>query len=254
MKNEPGVLYSILQPFAARRLNLTKIESRPTKRRPWEYVNFVDFEATATRMMSALSSKRSKQRCQFLKILGSYPAALRSRSCPCPGNPSPTITSRHRALRAGQAHRGARARVRPTDVIKLASNENPLPPSERSSGHRDALPHLNRYPDGSATTSGSPSPAATGSTPTAHHGQRLERAHRAHRAGLPAPGEEAVIPHPSFVVYPMIVQAAGDSRGGDLKDHRLDLEAMARAITPMTKLVFVANPNNRRPPWSPPRR
>ena len=44
MRNEPGVLYRILQPFAERRLNLTKIESRPTKRRPWEYVNFLDFE------------------------------------------------------------------------------------------------------------------------------------------------------------------------------------------------------------------
>jgi len=54
-----------------------------------------------------------------------------------------------------------------------------------------------------------------------------------------------VIPHPSFVVYPMIVQAAGGIRVVvTLKDHRLDLEAMARAITPMTKLVFVANPNN----------
>src|SRR3990172_6108185 len=59
------------------------------------------------------------------------------------------------------------------------------------------------------------------------------------------PGDEAVIPHPSFVVYPMIVQAAGGVRVMVmLKDHRLDLEAMARAITPMTKLVFIANPNN----------
>jgi histidinol-phosphate aminotransferase len=58
-------------------------------------------------------------------------------------------------------------------------------------------------------------------------------------------GEEAVIPHPSFVVYPMIVQAAGGIRVVvTLKDHRLELEAMARAITPMTKLVFIANPNN----------
>src|SRR6266550_3671365 len=59
------------------------------------------------------------------------------------------------------------------------------------------------------------------------------------------PGDEAVIPHPSFVVYPMIVQAAGGVRVMVmLKDHRLDLEAMARAITPMTKVVFIANPNN----------
>ncbi len=58
-------------------------------------------------------------------------------------------------------------------------------------------------------------------------------------------GEEAVIPHPSFVVYPMIVQAVGGIRVVvTLKDHRLDLEAMARAITPMTKMVFIANPNN----------
>src|SRR2546428_5185418 len=59
------------------------------------------------------------------------------------------------------------------------------------------------------------------------------------------PGDEAVVPHPSFVVYPMIVQAAGGIRVMVmLKDYRLDLEAMARAITPMTKLVFIANPNN----------
>src|SRR5205814_5677916 len=59
------------------------------------------------------------------------------------------------------------------------------------------------------------------------------------------PGEEAIIPHPSFVVYPMIVQACGGIRVVvTLKDHRLDLEAMARAITPMTKVVFIANPNN----------
>ena len=59
------------------------------------------------------------------------------------------------------------------------------------------------------------------------------------------PGEAAIIPHPSFVVYPMIVQACGGIRVVvTLKDHRLDLEAMARAITPMTKVVFIANPNN----------
>src|SRR5437867_11952834 len=57
--------------------------------------------------------------------------------------------------------------------------------------------------------------------------------------------DEAVVPPPSFVVDPMIVQAAGGVRVMVmLKDFRLDLDAMARAITPMTKIVFVANPNN----------
>src|SRR6266403_1451889 len=75
MKNEPGVLYSILQPFAARRLNMTKIESRPTKRRPWEYVNFVDFEGHRDTDDVRAVLDEVKERCQFLKILGSYPAA-----------------------------------------------------------------------------------------------------------------------------------------------------------------------------------
>ncbi len=75
MKNEPGVLYSILQPFAARRLNLTKIESRPTKRRPWEYVNFVDFEGHRDTDVVRAVLAEVKERCQLLKILGSYPAA-----------------------------------------------------------------------------------------------------------------------------------------------------------------------------------
>jgi chorismate mutase/prephenate dehydratase len=75
MKNEPGVLYRILEPFASRRLNLTKIESRPTKRRPWEYVTFVDFEGHRdTEDVRAVLSE-VKERCQFLKILGSYPVA-----------------------------------------------------------------------------------------------------------------------------------------------------------------------------------
>ncbi|PWU25078.1 MAG: prephenate dehydratase [Candidatus Rokuibacteriota bacterium] len=75
MKNEPGVLYSILEPFASRRLNLTKIESRPTKRRPWEYVNFVDFEGHHDTEVVRAVLGEVKTRCQFLKILGSYPAA-----------------------------------------------------------------------------------------------------------------------------------------------------------------------------------
>ncbi len=133
------------------------------------------------------------------------------------------------------------------DAIKLASNENPLPPSERvQRAIASALGSLNRYPDGSGF----------------YLRQALAKKHDfaqdqvfvgngsnelielAVRTFL-KPGDEAIVPHPSFVVYPMIVQAAGGIRVMVmLKDYRLDLEAMARAITPMTKMVFIANPNN----------
>src|SRR6266704_2326380 len=133
------------------------------------------------------------------------------------------------------------------DVIKLASNENPLAPSERVlRAITEALPHLNRYPDGSGHYLRQALARRHGLSPDhmiLGNGSN-DLIELVVRAFLRA-GEEAVIPHPSFVVYPMIVQAAGGIRVVvTLKDHRLDLEAMARAITPMTKLVFIANPNN----------
>jgi chorismate mutase/prephenate dehydratase len=76
IKDEVGALYRILEPLATARINLTKIESRPTRRRPWEYVFFVDFEGhqadeTVQGVLAAL-----RERCLFLKVLGSYPAAV----------------------------------------------------------------------------------------------------------------------------------------------------------------------------------
>ena len=133
------------------------------------------------------------------------------------------------------------------DAIKLASNENPLPPSDRvQKAIRAALAVLNRYPDGSGFYLRQALAKKHGFTPdqiVLGNGSN-ELIELLVRAFL-RPGDEAVVPHPSFVVYPMIVQAAGGVRVMVmLKDHRLDLEAMARAITPMTKLVFIANPNN----------
>ena len=133
------------------------------------------------------------------------------------------------------------------DAIKLASNENPLPPSDRvQKAIRAALAVLNRYPDGSGFYLRQALAKKHGFTPdqiVLGNGSN-ELIELLVRAFL-RPGDEAVVPHPSFVVYPMIVQAAGGVRVMVmLKDHRLDLEAMARAITSMTKLVFIANPNN----------
>src|SRR2546430_3802205 len=133
------------------------------------------------------------------------------------------------------------------DAIKLASNENPLPPSERVQQAIAAqLGHLNRYPDGSGVYLRQALAKKHGFTQdqiVLGNGSN-ELIELAVRTFL-KPGDEAIVPHPSFVVYPMIVQASGGIRVMVmLREHRLDLEAMARAITPMTKMVFVANPNN----------
>ena len=133
------------------------------------------------------------------------------------------------------------------DAIKLASNEKPLAPSDRvQAAIAAALGALNRYPDGSGFYLRQALAKRHGFTPdqiVLGNGSN-ELIELLVRAFL-RPGDEAVVPHPSFVVYPMIVQAAGGIRVMVmLKDHRLDLEAMARAITPMTKIVFIANPNN----------
>src|SRR3989442_225816 len=133
------------------------------------------------------------------------------------------------------------------NAIKLASNENPLPPSDRvQKAILATLNHLNRYPDGSGFYLRQALAKKHGVSPdhvVLGNGSN-ELIELLVRTFL-RPGDEAVVPPPSFVVSPMIVQAAGGVRVMVmLKEHRLDLEAMARAITPMTKVVFIANPNN----------
>jgi chorismate mutase/prephenate dehydratase len=75
VKHLPGALYKALEEFASREINLTKIESRPTKRKPWEYNFYLDFEGhwTEPRYKEALKGLRDKT--VFIKILGSYPKA-----------------------------------------------------------------------------------------------------------------------------------------------------------------------------------
>lgn len=73
IKDRVGALYEMLAPFRKYRLNLTKIESRPTRQRVWEYVFFVDFlgHRSEPRVQKAL--QKLERSCVFLKILGSYP-------------------------------------------------------------------------------------------------------------------------------------------------------------------------------------
>jgi chorismate mutase/prephenate dehydratase len=74
-RDTPGILYRVLGAFAERGLNMSKIESRPSRRRPWEYVFFVDIDGHQQdpAMREALEAVRKE--CEALKVLGSYPKA-----------------------------------------------------------------------------------------------------------------------------------------------------------------------------------
>lgn len=72
-KDEPGVLFRLLRPLADRKINLTKIESRPLKKRTWEYVFFIDLDGHAHDPRVAKAMKIMERECSFIQILGSYP-------------------------------------------------------------------------------------------------------------------------------------------------------------------------------------
>ncbi len=75
VKHEPGALYEALRVLAERRLNLTKIESRPTRQKPWEYNFYLDFEGHHKDARFAEALAQMAPHCLFLRILGSYPKA-----------------------------------------------------------------------------------------------------------------------------------------------------------------------------------
>ncbi len=76
VKDEPGILYRMLEPFNKRRINLNKIESRPLKTRAWEYIFFLDMEGHLTDESISAAIEELRQHCQFLKVLGSYPRTI----------------------------------------------------------------------------------------------------------------------------------------------------------------------------------
>lgn len=131
--------------------------------------------------------------------------------------------------------------------IKLASNENPLGPSpEALEAIRDSYTDLNRYPDGAGyylkkelagTLAVSEDELILGNGSN----ELLDIAARTFMKA----GDEAVMGTPSFVVYAMAVQSVGGtSVQVPLTGYTHNLAAMAQAITPRTKMLFLANPNN----------
>jgi histidinol-phosphate aminotransferase len=134
-----------------------------------------------------------------------------------------------------------------TGSIKLASNENPVGPSPRAiEAIKDLGGNLNRYPDGSGyylrnALAERLSVAQENIILGNGSNELLDVVVRT----FMRPGDDAVMAHPSFVVYYLAVQALGArSIQVPLKNFTHDLKAMADAVTTKTRIVFIANPNN----------
>ncbi|MGY8655388.1 MAG: prephenate dehydratase [Verrucomicrobiia bacterium] len=71
--HKTGALHKALEPFRRRRINMTKIESRPSKRKAWEYFFFVDIDGHEKDTKVANALKSLSDHCSLVKVLGSYP-------------------------------------------------------------------------------------------------------------------------------------------------------------------------------------
>lgn len=134
-----------------------------------------------------------------------------------------------------------------TNSVKLASNENPLGPSPRAlAAIRARLEQLHLYPDGDCfyLKRGLSARLGVAAENLIFGNGSNEIIELAARTFL-RPGDEAVMAQQAFVVYQLIVQAVGaKSKAVPLRDFTHDLAAIAAAITPRTRIVFLANPNN----------
>ncbi len=72
-----GVLFQLLQPFAEAQINMTRIESRPSRRRNWDYVFFVDLDGHAEEPPLSDALARVKEISSLFRVVGAYPRAIR---------------------------------------------------------------------------------------------------------------------------------------------------------------------------------
>ncbi len=134
-----------------------------------------------------------------------------------------------------------------SSVIKLASNENALGPSPKAmAALRKASDALHRYPDAGCTLLRAKLAKKLRVDPTSivignGSDELIVLALRA----FVDPGDAVVVAQPTFLIYELQAKACGASVSVvPLRNYRYDLNAMKAAITPHTKLVFIANPDN----------
>ena len=133
------------------------------------------------------------------------------------------------------------------EIIKLASNENPLGPSPAAlAAMQKVLANLNLYPDGNAFYLKQKLAEKLGVAPANlvlgnGSNEIIEFVGHAYFA----PGVDVVVSQFCFAIYPLVAKMMGANViTVPAKNHGHDLPAMLKAITPQTRVVFVANPNN----------
>lgn len=139
-----------------------------------------------------------------------------------------------------------------SNIVKLASNENPLGPSPKvQEAIAKVLPELTRYPDGNGfrlKQKLADKHQVELNQITLGNGSNdvLEIIARA----FANQGSEIIFSQYSFAVYPIVTQAVG-AKAVEVpaRNYAHDLEAMAQAVTDKTKLIFLANPNNPTGTW-----
>ena len=131
--------------------------------------------------------------------------------------------------------------------VKLASNENPLGPAPKAlEAIRANLGHLHLYPDGDCFYLKNSLAKRLGVAPDEiifgnGSNEIIELAART----FMRVGDEAVMARQAFIVYKLIVQAVGGvAKEIPLRNFTHDLDAIANAVSPKTRIVFLANPNN----------
>jgi chorismate mutase/prephenate dehydratase len=74
--NRPGAVYALLEPIAKHGVSMSRLESRPARTGLWEYLFFVDLVGHASDAPVAAALSELREKAPFIKILGSYPAAV----------------------------------------------------------------------------------------------------------------------------------------------------------------------------------
>ena len=132
-------------------------------------------------------------------------------------------------------------------LFKLSSNETPLGPSPRAvEAYQDAAGSLALYPDGGATKLRAAIGARYGLDPARIVcGGGSDELLRLLTHAYVGPGDEGIYTAYGFLVYKIEIMAAGGAPVmAEETDHRADVDNILAKVTPRTKIVFLANPNN----------